>query len=319
MIVVASHDDDDHAAAVLEHLHRSGAPVTMVDTGAFPQHSRLTQHFSGGTRRTVLASAGAVFDLDATRVVWWRRPRPYGLDPQLEPGMVPFALSEAHEAMSGMWHSLDATWVNPPDLDEVAHHKPYQLAVAGDLGLPVPETLITNDPAQACAFVERWGPAQTVYKTFLASESHWRETRVLREEEVDLLDHVALAPVIFQQRVQAVADLRVTVIGEDLFATEITKSPGGYDLDYRVDLGRARFRPTALPPSVEDGLRRLLARLGLVYGAIDLLKAADGAYVFLEVNPAGEWRFVEERTGQPMTAAMAALLTRLHQEGSHDR
>ena len=140
MIIVASHDDDDHAAAVLDHLHRTGAPATLVDTGAFPRHSRLTQQFSGGVQRTMLASAGATIDLTATRVVWWRRPRPYALDPEMEPGMVPFALSEAHEAMSGMWHSLDATWVNQPERDEIAHHKPYQLAVAGELGLPVPET-----------------------------------------------------------------------------------------------------------------------------------------------------------------------------------
>jgi hypothetical protein len=316
VIVVASHGDDDHATAVLGHLHGSGVPVALVDTGAFPRRSRLTQHFAEGVRRTVLDASGAELDMDATRVVWWRRPRPYELDPDLEPGMVPFALSEAHEAMSGMWRTLDAAWVNPPDLDEAAHHKPYQLAVAGEVGLPVPETVVTNDPARARAFIERWGPGETVFKTFLATEAHWRETRVLRDEEVGLLDHVQLAPVIFQQRVHAVADLRVTVIGQDLFATEITKEPGGYELDYRVDLGRARFRPTVLPPHVEDGLRRLLEHLGLVYGAIDLLRTADGDHVFLEVNPAGEWHFVEERTGQPMTAAMAALLLRLHEEGA---
>jgi hypothetical protein len=315
VIVVASHDHDDHATAVLDHLYRSGIEVALVDTGQFPRHSRLTQEFAGGGQWAVLESAGGVIDMEATQVVWWRRPQPYGLDPDMDPGMVPFALSEAHEAMAGMWRSLEATWVNPPDLDETAHHKPYQLAVAGRVGLPIPDTVITNDPARARAFIERWGPGETAYKTFLATESHWRETRTLRDEEVDLLDQVELAPVIFQQRVHAVADLRVTVFGEDLFATEITKSPGGYELDYRVDLGRAEFRPTTLPSTVEDGLRRLLARLGLVYGAIDLLKTADGEYVFLEVNPAGEWRFVEERSGQPMTAAMAALLTRLHQEG----
>lgn len=316
MIVVASHDDDDHASAVLGHLNSSGVPVAVVDTGLFPQHARLSQQFSAGARHTVLATAAEVIELDSARVVWWRRPRPYALDPGLAPDMVPFALSEAHEAMAGMWSSLAAAWVNPPDLDEAAHHKPYQLATAGDLGLSVPETLITNDPDLAREFVQRRGPAETVFKTFLATESHWRETRVLRDEELDLLDRVRLAPVIFQERVHAVADLRVTVFGEELFTTEITTLPGGYALDYRVDMGRARFRPATLPAPVEDGLRRLLSRLGLVYGAIDLLRTAEGDHVFLEVNPAGEWRFVEERTGQSMTAAMAALLTGLHREGA---
>jgi hypothetical protein len=54
-----------------------------------------------------------------------------------------------------------------------------------------------------------------------------------------------------------------------------------------------------------------MKRLGLVYGAIDLRRTPDGRHVFLEINPAGEWRFVEERTGQPMTAAFAELLVEL--------
>jgi len=51
-----------------------------------------------------------------------------------------------------------------------------------------------------------------------------------------------------------------------------------------------------------------------VYGAVDLRLTPEGDYVFLEVNPAGEWRFVEERTGQPITRSMAALLARLDKE-----
>jgi len=62
---------------------------------------------------------------------------------------------------------------------------------------------------------------------------------------------------------------------------------------------------------VETGLLRLLKHAGLRYGAIDMRRTPDGRYVFLEVNPAGQWRFVEEVTGQPITAAMASLLTDL--------
>ncbi len=318
MIVIASHDEDDHAAAVMRDLDASGASFAMVDTGDFPVSSRLTQRFVGGQVRSKLATTRGTLDLDEARVVWWRRPRPYSLDPSLDASTTAFAVSEAHEAMSGMWHSLAAAWVNPPDADETAHHKPYQLAVAAELGLAIPDTLITNEPEDARAFVAEHGPQHTVYKTFLATEANWRETRVLRSEEVAMLDSVHLAPVIFQARVPAVADLRITVMGPEMFATEITKDPGGYDLDYRVDLGRARFRPTTLPRDVEAGLRRLLDRLGLVYGAIDLLRTVDDDFVFLEINPAGEWRFVEERTGQPMTSAMADLLIRLDKEAPHE-
>ena len=97
-------------------------------------------------------------------------------------------------------------------------------------------------------------------------------------------------------------------IGPRLFATAIRPAPEGYQLDYRMDMVGARFAQTELPPAVERAILDLLGRLGLVYGAIDLRLTPDGAYVFLEVNPAGEWMFVEQRTGQPIARALSDLL-----------
>ncbi len=310
MIVVVSHPADDHARGVLAALERDGHSAVLFDTARFPSHASLTQRFGTGPPRWELIQDGARTDLSTCRVAWWRRPQPFTLDPGLDAQVSAWTYTECHEAVAGMFAALDATWVNPPALDEAAHHKPYQLAVAAELGLPIPRTVITNDPAEARAFAEEVGIERTVYKTFLASENHWRETRILRPEELGLLDRVALAPVIFQQYVPAEADVRVTVVGTRLFATAIRPAPGGYAIDYRMDIDGATFSPTELSAQTEQRLRALMARLGLVYGAIDLRRTIDGD-VFLEVNPAGEWRFVEDRTGQPISQAMADLLASL--------
>jgi glutathione synthase/RimK-type ligase-like ATP-grasp enzyme len=311
VILVVSHPADDHAVAVLEALEHLGHPAALVDPAQYPARASLTHSLGNGDRHYELTLEGRRVDLDACRAAWWRRPQPYGLLPGLATHAHAFAYTECHEAIAGLWASLDATWVNRPDLDEVAHHKPYQLAVAARLGLPVPRTVITNDPAAARRLVAELGHARTIYKTFLASQECWRETRVLRAEELALLDRVSLAPVIFQEYVPAIADLRVTVVGDRLFAAAIAPAPGGYDIDYRMDLDGARFEPTTLPGDTEEGIRALMRRLGLVYGAIDLRRTPDGRHVFLEINPAGEWRFVEEKTGQPITQAMAQLLVGL--------
>ena len=316
MIVVASHDGDDHASRVRVELDGRGHAAQLVDTGAFPLATTLTLTY-GPTRETLLGLDGRTIDLAEVGVVWWRRPQPYTLDPHLAPDTATFAYSESHEAMSGMWHSLDAAWVNPPREDESAHHKPLQLAIASEIGLAVPRTMITNDPTAARSFIDEVGGGQAVYKTFIATEQHWRETRLLRPEELDLLDAVRLAPVIFQEYVPATADIRATVVGDTVLAAAITPAPGGYEVDYRMDLAGARFEPTTLPADLCVTLRALLDRLGLVYGAIDLRRTPDDEYVFLEVNPAGEWLFVEDRTGLPITATMADLLIRL--DGCHAR
>jgi glutathione synthase/RimK-type ligase-like ATP-grasp enzyme len=193
-------------------------------------------------------------------------------------------------------------------LDQVAHHKPYQLAVAREVGLPIPRTLVTNDPRDARAFIDALGVGHVVYKAFVATEAHWRETRVLREHELADLQRVRLAPVIFQELVSTAMDVRVTVVGDRIFATRITVPPDGYQFDYRMELDRAAFDECALPEDTCDKIRHLMRRLGLLYGAIDLRRTREGEYLFLEINPSGEWRFVEERSGQPITHAMAGFL-----------
>jgi hypothetical protein len=311
VISVISHPADDHTIAVLEQLVNRGHEIALVDTGRFPRDASVTLDFTCNAPIFEYATDGNVLNLERSRVAWWRRPRPYSMSPALAATAVAFAHSECHEALAGLWASLNATWVNPPILDEAAHHKPYQLAVAVELGIRVPRTLVTTNPVAARKFVDELGAERTIYKTFLATENEWRETRLLRAEELPLLDRVRLAPVIFQEYIPAVADLRVTVVGSELFAAAITPAPGAYRYDYRMDMSGAEFTPTNIGADTERRLRMLMTRLGLVYGAIDLRRMSNGVEVFLEVNPAGEWLFVEERTRQPITEAMARLLCRL--------
>jgi glutathione synthase/RimK-type ligase-like ATP-grasp enzyme len=317
VILVVSHPADDHAVGVLAALAQSGHPAVLVDTAHFPSNGALTQCFEDGRYRFELILDGRRIDLEACRAAWWRRPQPFTLQAGIAPDASSFTYSECYEAVAGLWAALDLAWVNLPANDETAHHKPYQLAVAAKVGLPIPRTVITSDPAVAQAFIAELGPQRTIYKTFLATEQCWRETRLVRPEEMAMLDQVRLAPVIFQEFIPAVSDIRATVVGERIFATAISANPAGYAVDYRMDMAGAQFRPSELPAETEAKIHALMARLGLVYGAIDLRRTPDGRHVFLEVNPAGEWRFVEERTEQPITQAMAELLARLDQTYSH--
>lgn len=317
-IAIVSHAADDHAAAVARALLASGSSARLIDLGAFPVDMRLSFAVNGVAAQASLLEDRRTIDLADLNVVWWRRPQPHVLDTALDPLVAAFTYSECHEAMAGALHSLDTHWVNPPAADEIAHHKPLQLKVAHQLGLIVPGTLITNDPQAARNFIEEGGSGRTIYKTFLAQEEHWRETRVVGPDEMALLDSVGLAPVIFQRFVEAEADLRITVFGDDIHAAEIVSSPDGYRYDYRVDLEAVTMRPAKLPLDVQDKLLLLMRRLGLVYGAIDMRRTADGEHVFLEINPAGEFLFIEQRTGLKLTEAMAALLMRLDKPVERD-
>ena len=192
----------------------------------------------------------------------------------------------------------------------IAHRKLYQLGIAQQVGLTVPETLISNDPEVATKFVEEHGIESTIYKSFSGTRDAWRETRLLKEDELSLIDAVRYAPVIFQEYIDAQFDLRVTVVGKEIFPAAIHSQETSYKVDFRMDMSNARVEPHQLPPAIEENLHALMDRLGIVYGAIDMRLTPDGQYVFLEVNPAGQWLFVEAKSRQPITKCLAHVLAK---------
>lgn len=310
MIIVVSHPADAHGNQVVARLVRQGADVVVFDTSAFPRDVGLTVGQPSADGWTAAARIdGQVRDLTEARVVWWRRPLPFRLHDELT-GQEDraFAYGESHAAIAGLWSSLDAHWVNDPERDQVASRKMAQLKRASSLGLRVPRTCITNDPEAAASFIEREGRDRVVYKSFSATEQSWRETRVLRDDESALLENVRFAPVIFQEFIPAAVDVRITIIGDEVFPAAIRSQETRYPHDFRMDLETAQIEPHPLPTEVTAGLRALMASFGIVYGAIDMRLTPDGEYVFLEVNPSGQWLFVEVRTGQPITDAVVGYL-----------
>ncbi len=307
-ILVISHTHDVHAIEVLGHLERRGVDAVLFDTGRIPRETQLAiGHSADGWHATAKVD-GRLLDMNSVRAVWWRRPQPFALHAEIiTPEDHGFALGETHAAVSGLWSLLDARWINDPDADERAGRKAWQLKVARSVGLRVPRTCITNDPEVARAFVAG-EPDRVIYKAFSATEKTWRETRVLKPEEAAGLDMVRFAPVIFQEFIAATCDLRVTVVGDQIFAGAIDSSAAGYEYDFRMAMNSATITPHMLPDAIEASLLRLMAAFGLVYGAIDLRLTPEGDYVFLEINPAGQWLFVEHQTAQPIGKAIADRL-----------
>jgi glutathione synthase/RimK-type ligase-like ATP-grasp enzyme len=289
-------------------------PSVVVDTGWFPSLLGLNVRLSNEIERLKLSLPdGEQVDLTEVGAVWYRRLRPFKMHDDLadETGRL-FAWSESNEALLGLWYSLDCFWMNRPMADEVAQRKIRQLQLARQVGLSIPETLVTNEPTVARDFVQLHGPGNVIRKAFRNIPQAPRETIVVRDEELALIDSVRYAPVTFQRYVPADLDLRVTVVEDDIFAAAIYSQPE-YKADYRRGLGSAKVVPYELPQDVAEGLLALMKAFDINYGAIDLRLTPEGEFVFLEVNPAGEFLFISERTDQPIPAAIAASLER------HDR
>jgi glutathione synthase/RimK-type ligase-like ATP-grasp enzyme len=318
-VLILSEAQDVHAQAVMGALAARGAKAELVDLSEFPTRLALSMSFEGGKSRLELRRrGGGALDLSCVRAVWWRRPQPFKLPARMEPAHQRFALSEAMTAFHGLYQALDAFWLNEPTRDAMAAHKPYQLALAQQIGLEIPTTLMTNDVEEARAFWRRH-EGEVIHKQFLALPDTWRETRRLTSEDEAHAQSIAYAPVIFQKHVPAVADLRVTAVGKQLFAAAVDVRNADYPQDVRMNLN-VKYEAHELPRETAIKLGALMERLGLVYGAIDLRLTPDGRYVFLEINPAGQFLYIEKATGQLISKALAqALLQEPATRGERER
>lgn len=318
-VLLLTHSGDFYCIdRVEEGLDRRGFHHLRVDTDLFPSALKLTVRTRPGGLETILDFGRFALDLETIPAIWSRRLWPGRLPAEMDPRLAQYAAAAARTAFFDALLGLDRPrWVNPLGPALRAESKLLQLKLASELGLRLPATLITNDPAQVIPF---HGAHQgriitklldALSQTMNAS-ADFLYTSVV--DDLDGVEGVRWAPQIFQPLIEKARELRVIIVGDQTFvgALDVAGSERA-----RIDWRRATtddhlvWTRDALPPAVEDQARRLLARLGLVYGALDFLVPPDGtAPVFLEVNPAGEWGWLERDLGYPIGDGLAEALVR---------
>jgi glutathione synthase/RimK-type ligase-like ATP-grasp enzyme len=221
-----------------------------------------------------------------------------------------YCMRECETFLKGVIESIDIPVINNPIFEVAAAQKPLQLKIAQKVGLPIPKTIMSNDPQEIIEFWKKMD-GRCIYKAFRSPSWQLVETRMLTEEDLKHLDKLRHAPIIVQEKIEKGSDIRVNIFGERIFAAAVNTSILAAELDWRLDL-TATWKEHLLPDDVGQKLICLLRRLGLHYGCFDLRQQPDGTYVFLEVNPSGQFIFMELYTGQPITRSFAELL--LHPE-----
>jgi len=299
--LIPTYPADLHTVEVALVLEDLGHEAFLWHGSDFPTLQSASIDFRGGEVDWALAG----LDLDGIRPpfdgVWFRRPTPPVLPATLHPGDLPVAQRECSEFVTGLYllASPEAFWVNPPPTRR-AELKPVQLREAGRAGLSIPRTLMSNDPERIRRFLaEHRGRA--VYKPFFPAQ--WdQEDRValLLTNEVELADLpsdgvLRLTPGIFQEKIEKSHELRVTILGEHVITARLlSQESEATRVDWRAGLGKIRVEPDRLPEEVESACLRLMRSLGIVFGCFDFIVTPEGRHVFLEVNPAGQFLWVEE-------------------------
>ncbi|ONM49705.1 hypothetical protein [Nocardia donostiensis] len=308
-VLIVSESDDLHATAMAVTLREHhGVNPLHLDLRDFPRETGSFRLDRVGTTRSLSHLIG----LDDVRSVWWRRPHPSAVPAGVRADDDAYRQAECDGFLQGLLWSMPAHWVNDPGSDRTANRKIVQLETAYRAGFAIPETLITNDPAEARGFIES-RPGPVVFKRTGTSRAEFAETRIVGPTDLNRLTGIRASPTTFQDYIDADCDLRVVWVDGVEWVVRIDSQAGVGRVDSRLDTS-VDFTPAHLPASVSKSLATLMGALGLSFGVLDLRLGRDGEYYFLEVNPQGQFAYLEIKTGLPIFTSLGNLL--VHGDGN---
>jgi hypothetical protein len=208
---------------VVRRLSAQNIPHVRVNTEDFPFSRVFAYRPSKKTEVGWLSIDGNPLPVPAS--VWYRRVRTPSQPREMDDGVYAFCLQENRSAFLGGIMDLGAPWMSHPAAVWQAEYKPYQLSVASELGLPIPRTVITNDPAVIRSAFDEFGsmivkPARTGHVVHGGKEFAVFTSRVLKEHLEDL-ESARLSPSIYQELIPKKFDVRVTIVGRKVFAAAI--------------------------------------------------------------------------------------------------
>lgn len=317
-VLIVTHSRDHHCTPLITRaLMARGATAWCFETDLFPSSVQLSLHADSLQQTLLLKTPLGQLDMAELQSCYYRRLRIGGGIPDTVPDAYrEAAQKESRAQVLGLLHSLDCFQLDGYEKVRRADHKQLQLKTAAHLGLEIPDSLSTNDPQAVREFfaAHPQGIVGKMLSSFAIYEQGQEKvmfTNRIRPEDLDHLDALRHGPMTFQALVPKALELRVTIVGERVFAAAIDSQVNERaQTDWRRE-GRRMLQDWqhhALPSDIQAKLLALMDAFGLNYGAIDLILTPDGRHVFLELNPAGEFMWLEQHPGLPIADALADVL-----------
>ncbi len=319
ILIITRSNDNSCIETVSEEIYKLGGKPIRFNTDEFPTNIELSQRFNNDQDISVLLKIGdknidIVNDIDA---IWYRRSSiganiPKDMDKQL---LGP-AINESKNLFQGAINSLDVFKFDNIANVRRASDKHLQLKIAKNIGLTIPDTLITNSADIVRSFynkhqrhiVTKMHSSFAVYRDGIENVVF---TNDVTKEHIEDLEGLNLCPMVFQNKIEKKLELRVTVVGYNVFSYSIdSQSSEDAKTDWRKEGNTmvGNWKPYELPQKIKNKLFRLMDYLNLNYGAIDIILSPDNEYVFLEINPAGEFFWLDRLANYDISKAIAGIL-----------
>ena len=315
ILIITDLKNDVHAHHVSEELQKLGKNVIIYNPALYPLDSISTMEFKRNKCNVTLNFNDSKINPSQVKSIWYRRPGNFKISNILRSEEIEWLQKECNHFFNALWMNLkQPLWVSKPDNIRIANFKLFQLRIATEIGFRIPHSIVTNDVKKAKSFIKHHQDCiiKSLSIPYINSneEIAFIYTHLITKEDKRHLSSIKYGPTFLQEFIPKKSDIRVTVIGKSIFATEIESS---IFKESRIDFRKIEsydlpHKQIKLPNKIKNKCLKIVKRLGLQFGAIDLVLTKNGEYIFLEINPNGQWLWIEEMTGMPLTNAMCNLL-----------
>lgn len=303
---------DPHVEMVQDHMD---AKIINLDPRTFLENMDISYHYNGKELNVTLNGS----ELNNVGSIWFRKP--LYLNPEelpVKPQYQEFAHAAYKKTVKALYDLYgDRFWISDFRNVMKGNNKVWQIEMANSLGFDIPKTLVTSNAEEVERFRLEVGDIVTKSLTFSPVHKDGKYygffTTIIESGESPDLSGLFVSPAIFQRAIEEKIDLRLTVVGNKVFPCAITPTGSVKNrVDWRMGI-RTNEVQYEIYEDLDDNLIRkcveLTRRMGLHYSAIDLAIDVEGKYWFLEINPNGQWAFIELETGMPISKSIANLLS----------
>jgi hypothetical protein len=304
MILICGGLTDPVTELVCARLEQSRYPYRLLDLVVYPASFRVNWFWREGYPAGYIFNKYWRLDLRELTSVYVRF---LGSAERMPPGDLPVEVlpsfyAECDAGLTALLDSLPCPVVNRLTGAMSNNSKPYQALRIRRCGLRTPLTLITSDPEAARQFYEERG-GQVIYKSISGVRSIVRR---MNAEHLGRLPFLRYGPAQFQEFLPG-DNIRVHTVGDRWFATRIRSAAVDYRYADQEGLS-VELEPTDLPDAVAAACLNVARQFGLLLAGIDLKETTEGDYYCFEVNPSPAFLVYEQRSGQPISCALAELL-----------
>ncbi|MEH2008587.1 MvdD family ATP-grasp ribosomal peptide maturase [Nostoc sp.] len=317
VLIITYSQDNESIPLVIQAIEAQGGKAFRFDTDRFPTEVQLDVYY-GATEQVILSADDQKLDLSEVSAVWYRRIAigskiPTTMDKQMRQA----SIQESRVTIQGMIASIQGFHLDPLPNIRRAENKQLQLQVARKIGLDTPRTLTTNNPQAVKQFAQECelGMITKMLSSFAIYDEQGREkvvfTNPISSEDLDNLDGLRFCPMTFQEKIPKAVELRTIIVGSNVFTAAVDSQAldkARYDWRRQGIALLDAWELYSLPQDVEEKLLKLMVEFGLNYGAIDIILTPDGRHIFLEINPVGEFFWLERCPGLPISHAIAEIL-----------